>query len=63
LKKSKLHRAIASNHASDSQIINGVEAEHLLQAVNVIPRANFHFEFPTLESVESLMQNDIFQET
>ena len=54
LKKSELRRAIAKDNAFDFQIINGVEAERLLQSVDVIPRANFRFEFPSLESVESL---------
>ena len=54
LKKSELRRAIAKDNAFDFQTINGVEAERLLQSVDVIPRANFRFEFPSLESVESL---------
>src|ERR1700739_3392870 len=53
-KKSELYRAIASDNSADFKVINGVDAERLLQKVNVIPRANFRFEFPSLESVESL---------
>jgi 3-oxoacyl-ACP reductase-like protein len=50
LKKSVLRHAIAKDNAMDFQIINGVEAEQLLQSVNVIPRASFL----SLESVKSL---------
>jgi fatty acid synthase subunit alpha len=53
-KKSELYRAIASDNSADFKVINGVDAERLLQTVNVIPRANFRFEFPSLDSVESL---------
>jgi fatty acid synthase subunit beta len=53
-KKSELRRAIARDNAADFKIINGVDAERVLQTVNVTPRANFKFEFPVLESVESL---------
>jgi fatty acid synthase subunit alpha len=38
----------------DFKVINGLEAEHVLQTVNITPRTNFHFDFPTLESPESL---------
>ncbi|KII85134.1 hypothetical protein PLICRDRAFT_45274 [Plicaturopsis crispa FD-325 SS-3] len=53
-KKAELRRAIARDNSADFKIINGVEAERVLQTVNVVPRANFRFDFPTLESVESL---------
>jgi fatty acid synthase subunit alpha len=50
-KKADLRRAIA--HASDNsanfKIINGVAAKHLFQTVNVLPRANFRFEFSSLK--------------
>ena len=36
------------------KVINGVAAERLFQTVNVLPRANFRFEFPTLEATNSL---------
>ncbi len=52
--KSDLRRAIARDNASDFKIMNGVGAERVLQTVNVTPRANFKFDFPTLESMESL---------
>ncbi|KAK0450204.1 fatty acid synthase [Armillaria borealis] len=53
-KKSDLRRAIARDNAADYKVINGAEAERLIQTVDVLPRANFSFDFPTLESVESL---------
>ncbi|KAJ7762020.1 fatty acid synthase [Mycena maculata] len=54
MKKSDLRRAIALDNSADFKIVNGVEAERLLQTVNVTPRANFRFDFPTLEAYESL---------
>ena len=54
-KKSELRRAIARDNAADFKIINGVEAERVLQTVDVTPRANFQFGFPALESAESLL--------
>ncbi|KAJ7077160.1 fatty acid synthase [Mycena belliarum] len=54
MKKSELRRAIALDNSADFKIVNGVEAERLLQTVNVTPRANFRFDFPKLESHESL---------
>ncbi|KAF9485144.1 fatty acid synthetase alpha subunit [Pholiota conissans] len=53
-KKADLRRAIARDNSADFKITNGVEAERLLQTVDVLPRANFRFEFPTLESTSSL---------
>jgi fatty acid synthase subunit alpha len=53
-KKSELRRAIARDNSADFKIVNGVEAERLLQTVDVIPRANFRFDFPTLDSAASL---------
>ncbi|CAK5268309.1 unnamed protein product [Mycena citricolor] len=52
-KKSELRRAITLDNSADFQITNGVEAERLLQTVNVTPRANFRYEFPTLPAYES----------
>jgi fatty acid synthase subunit beta len=49
-KKADLRRSIARDNSADFKIINGVEAERLLQTVDVLPRANFQFSFPTLES-------------
>jgi fatty acid synthase subunit alpha, fungi type len=53
MKKSDLRRAIAQDNAADFKTINGVDAERVLQTVNVTPRANFKFEFPVLEPYES----------
>ncbi|KAK0191779.1 hypothetical protein F5146DRAFT_1198324 [Armillaria mellea] len=53
-KKSDLRWAIARDNAADYKVINGAEAERLIQTVDVLPRANFSFDFPSLESVESL---------
>ena len=53
-KKSELRRAIARDNAADFKVVNGVEAERVLQTVNVTPRANFKFDFPHLESPDSL---------
>jgi fatty acid synthase subunit beta len=53
-KKSELRRVIARDNAADFKVINGLEAERVFQTVNVTPRANFCFDFPALESPESL---------
>jgi fatty acid synthase subunit beta len=52
-KKSDLRRAITRDNSADFKVINGVEAERLLQTVDVVPRANFRFDFPTLEPVDA----------
>ncbi|KAF9648674.1 fatty acid synthase [Thelephora ganbajun] len=54
MKKSDSRRAIARDNAADFKVINGIEAERILQTVYVTPRANFKFDFPTLPSAESL---------
>ncbi|KAF8656258.1 hypothetical protein AX16_002694 [Volvariella volvacea WC 439] len=54
LKKADLRRAVARDNAADFKVIHGVEAERTLQTVDVLPRANFRFDFPKLESAESL---------
>ncbi|KAH9856627.1 fatty acid synthase [Lenzites betulinus] len=53
-KKSELRRAIARDNAAEFKVVEGMEAERVLQTVNVTPRANFQFNFPPLESQESL---------
>lgn len=53
-KKAELRRAIARDNAADFKVIHGVEAERLMQTVDVLPRANFRYEFPALETPESL---------
>ena len=44
-KKSELHRAITRDNTTDYKVANGVEAERLLETVNVVPCANFRFDF------------------
>ena len=53
-KKADRRRAIALDNSADFKIINGIAAERLFQTVNVLPRANFRFEFPSLEATSSL---------
>ena len=58
-KMSELRRAIAHDNAAEFKVINGAEAERVLQTVNITPRANFRFEFPELpetHTLESLSQ-------
>jgi fatty acid synthase subunit alpha len=38
-KKADLRRAIARDNSAGFKTVNGVEAEHLFQTVNVLPRA------------------------
>jgi fatty acid synthase subunit alpha len=47
-------KAISRDTAIDYKIINGQEAERVLQTVKVSPRANFKFDFPTLDESSSL---------
>lgn len=54
LKKSDLRRAITRDNSADYLVANGVEAERLIQTVDVLPRANFRFDFPALESTSTL---------
>ena len=57
--KAELRRSIARDNAAEFKVINGAEAERVLQTVNITPRANFRFEFPELpeaQSLESLSQ-------
>jgi 3-oxoacyl-ACP reductase-like protein len=49
-----LRRAITRDNSADFTMINGGEAERVLQTVTVTPRANFKFDFPKIESQESL---------
>lgn len=44
--KAELRRAIAHDISAEFKTVNGVEAERVLQTVNVTPRANFRFDFP-----------------
>ncbi|KAF8271214.1 fatty acid synthase [Lactarius quietus] len=57
--KAELRRAIARDNAAEFKVINGAEAERVLQTINITPRANFRFDFPELpeaQSLESLSQ-------
>ncbi len=47
LHKSIWH-VITHDNATEFKIINGAEAERVLQTVNITPHANFRFEFPEL---------------
>lgn len=47
-----LRRAITMENSQDFKVINGVDAERLHQKVTIAPRANFQFDFPTIESQE-----------
>jgi len=53
-KKAELRRAIARDNAAEFKMINGAEAERVLQTVNITPRANFRFEFPQLPGAHTL---------
>ena len=53
--QAELRRAITRDNSADFAIINGGEAERVLQTVSVTPRANFKFDFPAIESQSSLV--------
>ncbi|VDB99063.1 unnamed protein product [Peniophora sp. CBMAI 1063] len=53
-KKAELRRAIARDKSAEFKTVNGVEAERVLQKVDVTPRANFRFDFFELEIPETL---------
>ena len=55
MKASDLRLAIARDNAADYKILNGVDAERLIQTVDVLPRADFRFKFPDLETQETLV--------
>ena len=48
--------AVARDNAADYKAIHGVEAERLLQSVDVLPYANFRFGFPSYELASSLKE-------
>jgi len=52
--QSDLRRAIAKDNAADFKVENGGEVERVMQTVTVTPRANFKFDFPKIETAESL---------
>lgn len=53
-KKSQLRRTVARDNPADFKVVSGVEAERILQTVNVTPHANFQFSSPALECEDSL---------
>ncbi|KAE9396321.1 hypothetical protein BT96DRAFT_996816 [Gymnopus androsaceus JB14] len=55
MKESDLRCAIAHDNATDYKILNRVDTECLIQTVDVLPRANFRFKFPDLETQETLI--------
>ncbi|KAG9047855.1 3-oxoacyl-[acyl-carrier-protein] synthase [Tulasnella sp. UAMH 9824] len=54
LEKSDVLRAINRDKSADEKVVNGSQADRMLQSVSVSPRANFQFEFPALEPASSL---------
>ncbi|EJD06870.1 fatty acid synthase [Fomitiporia mediterranea MF3/22] len=52
-KQAELRRAITLDNSADFTTMKGGEAERVLQTVTVTPRANFKFDFPTLESSDA----------
>ena len=52
--ESALRKAISRDNAFDYKTVNGADAEAVLKAVPVTPRANFKFQFPQFEAPESL---------
>lgn len=51
-----LRRAITMENSADFKVINGADAERLHQKVTIAPRANFQFDFPALESKDTLKE-------
>ncbi|KAG8889684.1 3-oxoacyl-[acyl-carrier-protein] synthase [Tulasnella sp. 332] len=49
-----IRRAISRDTSADHKILNGANAEKVLQTIPVSPRANFKYDFPKLESAQSL---------
>jgi len=47
-------KAISRDTAADYKVINGQEAERVLQTVQVSPRANLKFDFPVLPDISTL---------
>ncbi|KAH8822971.1 fatty acid synthase [Flagelloscypha sp. PMI_526] len=54
MKKADLRRAITRDNSADFKVVRGVDAERLLKTVDVLPRANLTFDFPILETTDSL---------
>ncbi|KAG8968299.1 3-oxoacyl-[acyl-carrier-protein] synthase [Tulasnella sp. 419] len=54
--QSSIRKALTRDSSADYKVINGVDAERVLQSVPISPRANFKYDFPKLESPESLSE-------
>ncbi|KAL5526485.1 FAS2 [Sanghuangporus sanghuang] len=52
-KQAELRRAITRDNSADFLVIKGGEAERVLQTATITPRANFKFDFPTLEPADA----------
>jgi fatty acid synthase subunit alpha, fungi type/fatty acid synthase subunit beta, fungi type len=52
--ESTLRRSITRDNAADFQVINSSKTESAMRSAPVTPRANLKFDFPKLESPESL---------
>ncbi|KAI9637319.1 fatty acid synthase alpha subunit [Dioszegia hungarica] len=52
----ELRKAIAIDNAADFKIANGDQAERVHQKVSIAPRANFSYEFPTIEGDDVLKE-------
>src|SRR5258708_10200468 len=52
--EASLRRAVTRDNAADYKVINGSNAENVLQSVPVTPRANFKFDVPKLSAPEAL---------
>ena len=53
-KQADLRRAITKDNSADFKVVSGVEGERVLHTVSVTPRANFKFEFPSLNTNETV---------
>lgn len=54
LAEGEKRKAISRDNAADYKVVNGQEAERILQTVEVSPRANVQYDFPVLEDASSL---------
>jgi hypothetical protein len=52
--ESSVRKSVTRDSAADYKVVNGPDAEVVLKSVPVTPRANFKFDFPKLESPQSL---------
>lgn len=54
LAEGEKRKAISRDNAADYKVVNGQEAERIMQTVEVSPRANLKYDFPVLEDACSL---------